>query len=207
MARIPAFDAATAQQRAAGVARTSALRDNKSSDADRWRDPEMHHAAWAGRTALLAHYIHPGETVFEFGAGVRSARPFLPEGCRYVASDLAPCGPQTLGIDLNAPTLAPVEGFDVAFLSGVLEYVHSLSRLAHFFVGCFPAVVCSYAAANDRSPATLERRRYAGWFSDLSVEEFASLFLEAGYRETIRGAWSGQTLFRFDRRDGAGARS
>jgi hypothetical protein len=137
---------------------------------------------------------------------VRSARTLLPDSCAYVASDLTPHGPDTVIYDLNAAPLARLEGFDVALLSGVLEYVHSLPQVAGFFASCFSVVVCSYAPAGDRSPATLERRRYAGWFSDLSAEEFACLFRDAGYHETIREAWEGQALFRFERRASVGMR-
>lgn len=195
---LPVFDAATSNQRAAQIAHTRLLSQIGQSDAERWRDPAMHSALWAARTVALVQMIHPNESVFEFGAGQACARDVLPADCFYVASDLEPIAPDVVRFDLNAETLERITGLEVALLSGVLEYVHCLPRTADFLARCFRSVVCSYAAAQEGSPEAIARRRYSGWFNDLSTSEFCRLFEDAGFALVSRGAWETQGLFRFE---------
>ena len=173
---IPAFSSATTAERDERIGHTEALRASGASDVARWSQAAYHYGSWGTRGAALAHLVKPGERVFEFGAG-RSAVPGeLPPGCSYTASDIAPLASGIISYDLNAPTLAPIADHDVALFSGVLEYVHDLSRAAHFLAGSFAGVVCSYAALGDGSSEEIERRRYSGWFTDLTEADFIALF-------------------------------
>jgi hypothetical protein len=123
----------------------------------------------------------------------------LPADCSYVGSDAVSLKPGIIKFDLNAPTLPQLSGHDVGLFSGVLEYVHDLARLAAFLAGNFQSIVCSYAALVGSSSEEIARRRYSGWFNDLSEATFCDLFRSVGFRLTQDGEWASQTLFRWDR--------
>lgn len=199
VAPIPAFSSASAVERNQRVAHTEALRAAGASDVARWGQTAYHYADWAARGTALARMVKPGERVFEFGAGRSAVPDALPPGCSYTASDVAPLTPGVVPYDLNAPTLAEIGDHDVALFSGVLEYVHDLSRAAHFLARHFASVVCSYAALADGSSVEIERRRYSGWFTDLTDAGFIALFTAAGFTLTNRANWETQILFRFDK--------
>jgi hypothetical protein len=193
------FSSASAGQRCARVNYVEELREAGASDIVRWSQGIHHDPSWAERGAILARMVKPGEAVFEFGAGRSRVRDVLPEQCRYTASDLVPLSDGILQYDLNGPVLAPISGHDVALLSGVLEYVHDLSRAAYFLADNFGSIVCSYAVLGDGSRHEIERRRYSGWFNDFTEDRFTKLFVAAGFTMTGRGTWRAQTLFRFDK--------
>jgi hypothetical protein len=73
------------------------------------------------------------------------------------------------------------------------------ARATHFLAGSFASVVCSYAALVDGSSEEIERRRYSGWFTDLTDAGFIALFAGAGFILTNRVNWETQILFRFDK--------
>jgi hypothetical protein len=195
---IPGFAAATESQKEARISRTESLRFSKGSDVDRWRQMTSHDAGWGTRGAELARMVKTGESVFEFGAGLSVIPSALPQGCPYTPSDVAPLNPTIRIFDLNAPAIEPIVGHDVALFSGVLEYVHDLSRTAAFLAKNFKTVVCSYAVKTEGTSEEISKRRYSGWFTDCSEKEFTAIFSAAGFSMTERRAWNSQLLFRFD---------
>lgn len=198
--RLLPFDKATVAQRNDRISSIENLRRTYGTDLKRWRSAAAHDEAWAPRSKLLASYVRPGERVFEFGAGKSVVAAMLPAGCTYTGSDVAPLRDDMMVIDLNAPTLPPqLPHHDVALFSGVLEYVHDLSRLAMFLSRHFCGVVCSYAALGSSSPEEIDQRRYSGWFNDFTADEFSTIFRGAGFNLSEQGAWRNQTLFRWDR--------
>ena len=184
------FSSASATERGARVAYVEALRLAGGSEIARWSQDFQHHPSWGERGEALARMVKPGETVFEFGAGRSRVPGALPAECAYTGSDLVPLSDGILPYDLNDPVLMPISGHDVALLSGVLEYVHDLCRIANFFANNFRGVVCSYAALRARSCQEIERRRYSGWFTDVTEDDFTALFGAAGFTLTRRGAWA-----------------
>ncbi len=194
----PFVDAPEAQRRAR-ILHTEALRHARSTDVERWGNAASHNESWQQRGKLLAGFVRPGERVFEFGAGNSVIAEALPADCSYVGSDAVPLKAEITKFDLNAPTLPQLLGHDVGLFSGVLEYVHDLAKLADFLAQNFRSIVCSYAVLVGSSPEEIARRRYSGWFSDLSAGEFSELFRSVGFRLTQEGEWAGQMLFRWDR--------
>jgi hypothetical protein len=196
---IKPFAEASEQERNARIVQTETMRNSESSDVKRWQDDTSHYESWQERARLLATFVRPGERVFEFGAGNSAVPAALPPGCAYAGSDLAPLKDGIIVLDLNAPTLPPLIGHDVAVCSGVLEYVHDLARLSAFLWRHFQSVVCSYAPRMTSEPEEIAKRRYSGWFSDLTAEEFTAIFTAAGFDLSRRDNWAGQALFRWDR--------
>ena len=197
---IPPFSSVTSYERAKRLAHVEALRMTRASETERWSNPSNHQQSWAARGLALAKLVKPGEKVFEFGAGRSAVRAALPVGCAYTGSDLAPLAKETLFYDLNAASLEPIDGHDVALFSGVIEYLHDIEKISLFLGASFRAVLCSYAAYSGSS-AEFEHRRYSGWFSDFTEQKFVSLFQAAGFSLSQRDTWESQLLFRFDKRE------
>ena len=196
---IPSFSSATVAERAARIAYVEALRLAQSSETGRWAQAANHNDDWRSRGAALACLAKPGERVFEFGAGRSAVREALPPGCTYTASDVAPLTAEAVFYDLNAPILTTIEDHDLALLSGVLEYVHDLERTTLFLAANFASVLCSYAIYGGGFPGEIERRRYSGWFTDLTEAALTTLFKAAGFTVTRRDSWGSQALFRLDK--------
>jgi hypothetical protein len=196
---ITPFAEAGEPERQARIVQTEALRRAGSSDVQRWQSDASHYEAWQSRGRMLAAYVRPGERVFEFGAGNSAVPGALPPGCAYAGSDIAPLQDGIIVLDLNASALPPLIGHDIALFSGVLEYVHDLARLSTFLAQHFRSVVCSYAPRLTSEPDEIARRRYSGWFSDFTMEEFSAVFVAAGFELSRRDEWAGQALFRWDK--------
>ena len=198
--RLKPFDAATEEEKNSRYAHVERLRKEGTSDVSRWSACETHRPEWQSRGHQLARYARPGESIFEFGAGLTVVSSSLPSSCRYTGSDLAPLNGDLLTFDLNADHLEPIAGHDAALLSGVLEYINDLNKAIDFFARCFKTILCSYASADDWSDTALLRRRYSGWVSDDGEATFIARFERVGYSLTNKGNWQDQSLFRFDRR-------
>jgi hypothetical protein len=196
---IKPFAEASEQERNARIVRTEGMRTAGSSDVKRWENDTSHYDSWQERGRRLATFVQPGERVFEFGAGNSAIPAALPPGCGYAGSDLAPLKDGIIVLDLNARILPPLLGHDVAVFSGVLEYVHDLARLSAFLSRHFQGVVCSYALRMTSEPEEIVKRRYSGWFSDLTADEFKGIFAAAGFGFSRQEDWTGQALFRWDR--------
>lgn len=175
-----------------------ALRSVGGTDLERWRNPATHGKKWRSRSRALVRFVRAHESVFEFGAGNSIVARLLPEGCTYTGSDVAPLRADIMLLDLNAPVLRPHVFADVAFLSGVLEYVHNLERLVTFLSKHFRSVVCSYAPLISEEPWQIRRRRRSGWFNELSREEFEILFQKRGFCASVHHEWRDQLLYRWD---------
>ncbi len=195
----PLYGAADQEVRQRRISYIESLRAEGGSEAARWARPESHRERWGLRGIELARFVKPGERVFEFGAGCSQVAAALPRGCDYVGSDATPLAPEVVVFDLNAPILPPIEEFDVALFSGVLEYVHDLPRLLAYLFRSFGSVVASYAPRLTDSGSEIEARRYSGWFNDYSKAEIEGLFAEAGFAIASSGEWKAQLLYRLER--------
>lgn len=143
---------------------------------------------------MLAKLIPPHSSVIEFGAGRLILRKMLPEGCSYTPSDLVDRGHGTIVLDLNARTLPTLARCDVSVLSGVLEYVFDIPRLAQYLGGFSDNILCSYAVVE----LNRRRRREQGWVNDYTSDEIAAIFSSAGFDCKFSQRWKAQMLYRFE---------
>ncbi|MDQ0468013.1 hypothetical protein [Labrys wisconsinensis] len=170
------------------------------SDIARWSGGAVFAPAWDERTRKLAALLPEKiKTVVDFGCGTMALRDMLPAGVRYVPVDIAPRGPDTIVLDLNAPTLPALPAGDVGFFSGSLEYVIDLRRLIAVLLRTYRHIICSYAATNN-APDQIRQRRRGGWVNDLKVSEFVALFEDAGYLPQEMRNHAPHRLFHFFRR-------
>ena len=167
-------------------------------DAARWQADASLDPAWDERTRLLAAWVPEGSTLIEFGAGRMTLPDFLPPNCRYTPSDLVSRAPSSLVIDLNAAILPELPPHDVAFFSGVLEYVADLPRLVEFLSRSVKMVIASYAVCDLNRNRLL--RRASGWVNDYTIASLQRLFDAHGFTVTKQGLWKKQVLFRFEKR-------
>lgn len=164
---------------------------------NRWQSETSLDPAWEERTRLLAAWVPEGTTVLEFGAGRMTLPQFLPTDCRYIPSDLVRRAPGSLVIDLNADTLPDLPAHDLAFFSGVLEYVADLPRLVAHLSASTRLVIASYAVRDFNRWRLM--RRASGWVNDYNIAELQRLFDAQGYSVTRQGTWKKQVLFRFEK--------
>lgn len=165
----------------------------RSTDYTRWSRDDSLQTNWNERTIMMAAYVPSGASVIEFGAGAQALRKALPAKCRYQPSDLVARTPDTLVCDLNSfyPEL-PAEA-DVAFFSGVLEYIHDLPGLFNWLRGQVSQVVFSYATY-EHTPSLLERRQN-GWVNDLTDDQVMQITKQAGFQGGAVTRWRGHVIF------------
>jgi pyruvyltransferase len=145
-----------------------------------------------GRNQMIADMIHESESVFEFGAGRMELKDLLPKSCRYIPSDIINRG--CMQIDLNAD-IPELWDYDVAILSGVLEFLDNVPRVIGMLKG-FPAIIFSYAC---RQEETIEWRRYNNWQNDYTEDDILLLFAAQGFSPLVRKMWNGQVIFRMEK--------
>jgi hypothetical protein len=187
--------------------RTLFLKTSSRSDYDRWSNDQNLQASWDSRTELMARLVPPNTRVLELGAGRQILRHHLHPSCAYFALDLVARTPETIVCDLNSkplPDLRPGH-FDVAVLSGVLEYIHDVSSFVAWLTDqvriCITSYCCHYpheSATGDFIRRNLRLR--GGWVNSLTEADLVLLFTNAGFRCTRKESWiEAQTIFVFER--------
>ena len=179
----------------------------KTTDRRRWADPRNLYASWEPRNIQLAALVPNNSRVIEFGAGKRALERYLDPSCTYVPSDIVDRAPGPIVCDLNERPLPDLgsNGYDVAVLSGVLEYVRDVPSLLDWLTKYVTVCVLTYAPAKATgySPrALLERvsRLRHGWMNSYREEELRSLFHERAFDLVKEEAWEEQRLLAFSQR-------
>jgi Methyltransferase domain len=176
----------------------------KKTDRRRWADPNSLYASWEPRNRRVAALVPNNSRVIEFGAGKRILERYLDPSCTYVPSDVVDRGPGTIVCDLNQRPLPDLgsDVYDVAVLSGVLEYVRDVPSMLDWLTKYIAVCVLTYAPAkaNGYSPRALldgvSRLRH-GWMNNYREEELRSLFRERSFELVQDDDWEEQRLFVF----------
>ncbi len=179
----------------------------KKTDRRRWADPSNIYASWESRNKQVAALVPGNSRVIEFGAGKRVLERYLDPSCTYVPSDIVDRGPGTIVFDLNQRPLPDLgsDAYDVAVLSGVLEYVRDVPFVLDWLTTYVSVCVLTYAPVNakGRSPrGFFERvgRLRHGWMNHYREQDLRSLFCERGFEPLREEVWEKQRLFVFSRR-------
>lgn len=142
---------------------------------------------WTERNALIARLIPSGSSVVDLGAGVGGLERLLPAGCSYTGVDLP-------DFDMNRGRW-PSGAFDVAVMSGVMEYARFPAAVFRHLRALAPLAFVSYGHGG--------RRREPTWQNDLSVAGFVGLAAKAGWTATAAATWTHgglrpQTIWRLE---------
>ena len=127
---------------------------------------------WPTRAILVASFIPAGSSVIDLGAGARGLEDRLLPGCDYTGVDL----PE---FDMNKGKW-PEGEYDVAVMSGVLEYARFPAAAFRHLADLAPVAIVTYAHARERDPS---------WVNELSHEDFAELAAKAGYQAERVAEW------------------
>ena len=167
----------------------------QKSDLGKWGNLKNHSMKWTGRSELMSKFINDGDSVFEFGAGRCHLKAMLPEGCSYISSDIVKREHDSFVCDINHRPLPEFPKMDVAFFSGVLEYIHDIDTFLPAIEQAFNKVIASYVAI-DTSKGKLARTGH-GWFNHLSRKQFIDIFEKNGFTLVEETRWERHGIYVF----------
>jgi len=187
--------------------RTLFLKASSRSDYARWRNDRNLHSSWDSRSELMAQLVPPNSRVLDLGAGHQILRHHLRPSCTYFALDLVARTPETIVCDLNRRPLPDLRSryFNVAVLSGVLEYIHDVPSFVRWLTAQVRICIASYCCHHPHKSATgdfIRRilRLRSGWVNSLTEGDLVLLFTNAGFRCTKKESWiEAQTIYVFER--------
>jgi hypothetical protein len=159
------------------IERTARIARQKGTDLDRWSDPRNLDPRWKVRSARVARLIAPGSHVLDLGAGARTLKPLLPDGCRYTPCDLVARTADTIVADLNRGEF-PQGNYDVVTAVGLLEYIHHLDPLFVRMRQAARSAVVSYCALTGGQE---DDRLKLGWLNNLTQPEFIFVVVCSGW--------------------------
>jgi len=143
-----------------------------------WQDIEHFDPSWTVRIQEMAKYIREGESVLDLGCGKMWLRQFLKNN-DYYPVDYTDRGAGSIVCNFNQRQF-PQNSADIAFVSGVLEYVVD----AQWFVSCIAQkcrrCVVSYCLLEDNPD--LDSRRKRAWVNDFSRADIIRMFSVAGFQ-------------------------
>lgn len=133
---------------------------------------------WSTRLARIGQLVTPGSSVLDLGAGAQGLRHHLRD-CHYTAADVVQRTPQTLAFDMNAGVW-PVGRWDVAVLSGVLEYAEDPYDVIRHVRRCARVAIVTYRHRRSRGDVASGLFRNA-----LSTGGMKRLAHDAGWRKVL----------------------
>ncbi len=164
-----------------------------------WKEYEYFVPSWRERVEAMAIFIDAGEVVVDLGCGQQHLRNLIPPDCEYIPVDYTSRTTDTLVCDFNCYKF-PAVFVDVAFVSGVLEYVLDVDW---FIERCTnqseTKVVISYCCW-DGSAVSLRARNQNHWVNRLTEDEVIGKFEAHGYALADRVGMGATTIWNFQRK-------
>jgi hypothetical protein len=140
----------------------------------RWSSLAEFPPAWSVRIERMAKFIDRPGRVADFGCGPMWLERFLRTDNTYVPVDYVRRDERTIVVDLNADRIPPLHA-EVAFLSGVLEYVEDVdSVVSQLEAQEFSRLIVSYNTVEN--VPDMEQRRQLHWVSHLDLATLLQLF-------------------------------
>ena len=167
------------------------LKEQKTTDYERWRKNSELHDNWNERTQLLGDYISSDSRIIEFGSGNMFLKDYL-NARFYTPTDIVKRFDETIVCDLNKPIELDLQNYDTAVFSGVLEYVHDIDNVfAQLEKKKVSQVLLSYCC----SDIVKLSREKNGWLSDLTKPEIENIFNAHNYDIKDYKEWNNQSIF------------
>jgi hypothetical protein len=162
-----------------------------------WSKPEEFDETWKRRISVMASHIKIPGRVADFGCGMMWLEGILPTANSYVPVDYIRRDDRTIVLDLNRDPL-PAFNAEVAFLSGVLEYVNDVEAFARSLSSAgFRQIIFSYCTLEHFGD--LRKRAELNWVSHKSIFELLHIFLK-DFSLTALDDVNRNTIFVFERR-------
>jgi hypothetical protein len=162
-----------------------------------WASSEEFDEAWKRRIAVMASSIHGPCSVADFGCGMMWLESRLPQGSTYHPFDFVRRDERTVVLDLNRDPLPPVS-IEVAFLSGVLEYVEDVAAFSRQLAAAgFRKIILSYCTLEKFQD--VDERKNLNWVSHVSLFDLLGLFL-VDYDLVHIDDVNNNSIFVFDRK-------
>ena len=162
-----------------------------------WYSESEFDEVWKNRIAVMASYINISGTVADFGCGLMWLEPLLKPENRYLPIDYITRDSRTLVINLNVD-LIPEINAEIAFLSGVLEYVEDVNNFIDQLINRnFKKIILSYCTLEKFN--NLNSRISLNWVSHKSIFEILYLF-SSKYSLVNIDDVNGNTIFIFDQK-------
>ena len=163
-----------------------------------WSSPLDFDEVWKVRIARMASHIRRPSSVADFGCGMMWLETCLPPGSIYLPVDYVRRDERTIVVDLNRDPFPAVTG-DVAFMSGVLEYVADVEGFAgNLEKAGFKKIILSYCTLEKRSD--MNGRTSLNWVSHKSLFDLLPIFL-GGYNLSAIDDVNDNTILVFDRKN------
>lgn len=175
--------------------RTYFLKFRKTNDVERWNDSSQLLSDWASRNQLISSLIPNGLSIIDCGAGKMTLKKYLKKDCKYTPLDIVDRGNGTIICDLNSKVLPILQKYDVAVVSGVLEYIYDIPNLIRYLSKSVGMIVISYSPS-DTVPKRLDRLSN-GWVNDYSTLKLKQMFELAGFDCDNSLTWKSQIICRF----------
>lgn len=171
--------------------------EDKSSDIERWSHKEQLFEDWNERTEIMSNYISVNSSVLEFGAAKLALKQFLPKNVLYTPSDIVSRSNDTIVCDLNKEPLPQFNTYDTIFFSGVLEYIHDVSKVIKHLSEITDKFIISYATTNEFPDE--KARKVNGWVNNYSNDKIIEIFGQLEFKLIETNSWRKQSIYVFVR--------
>lgn len=147
------------------------------ADQSLWQLNARETPRWDSRNVALAKHIAPGSAVLDLGAGAQTLRDHLPSDCVYQPCDLVE-SPGVLRCDFNAGIWPRLDRhYDVAVVSGVIEYVHEPRPFLERLPATADCVLLTHLLLGEEEPPV----RSPTWPTRLTQRELEGILDELGH--------------------------
>ena len=160
----------------------------------KWQDVEHFNMSWKERISYMAQLIDDDtSTVMDFGCGEMWLRDYLSPTVQYFGVDYKRRDGNTIVCDFNRRQF-PDGSVDVAFCSGVIEYIEDIAWFLDRLAGLADTVIASYVVTENSC------KRMPTWVNAFSTQELVDMFAKAGFTRHFRPSpedIAGNRIFRF----------
>ncbi len=163
-----------------------------------WKQSEYFDEAWKERIYILSTLIKDTEqSILDLGCGKEWLREFIGENILYIPVDYVKRSERCIVCDFNKKEFPSISA-DVAFLSGVLEYIEDpVWFFAEIYKKC-NSLIFSYCATNFYPQ--VKYRRSLNWVNDLNRNDILHLLENTGFVLSKEILSNKHLLFRFKKK-------
>jgi hypothetical protein len=164
-----------------------------------WFKEDDFDVLWKNRIQKMSSYIDNEKPmrIVDFGCGMMWLEQYLNSFHIYVPVDYIKRDDRTIVVDLNVYPFPVIEG-DIAFLSGILEYIVDIDKFYNEIVqNEYKMIVLSYCTLEKNN--NINARHMLNWKSHLSIFTLIYIFTQ-DYVLSIIDDYNNNTILVFNRK-------